>query len=405
MTAILSRRGFLARGGAVLGCSAAAHPLMSTVSFASGLGEQRLVVLILRGAMDGLDVVRPVGDPGYAALRAGLMANDAGPGIPLTPFWTMHPALAPLAPLWAVGDLGFVQAVSTPYRDKRSHFDGQDLLEAGTGMDVPAAAARSGWLNRMLQTVPGLTGETAYAIGREDLLVLAGAAEVMNWSPAASLEMTPQMRLLLDEVYHDDPLFRDTAAEAMALADLARPDASPRGVALAEAMKKRGGSAVEALAAFAADRLYADARIAAFSVPGWDTHRNQSGGIARALARLSETILTLQLGLGDVWDRTTVLAMTEFGRTVGENGSGGTDHGTGGAMLLAGGALRGGRVLGRWPGLDEASLYDRRDLMPTGDVRAVAAWALRSAYGIDRRLLEGAVFPGLDMGADPGLLL
>jgi uncharacterized protein (DUF1501 family) len=170
-------------------------------------------------------------------------------------------------------------------------------------------------------------------------------------------------------------------------------------------MRRGGGGSEVALAAFAADRLNHDTRIAAFSMNGWDTHRDQAGHMERRLGQLAEVLLTLKSGLGANWGRTTVLAMTEFGRTVRENGSRGTDHGTAGAMILAGGAVRGGRVLGRWPGLDEADLYDRRDLMPTGDVRATAAWAMRAGFGLDRRVLETAVFPGLDMGEDPKLLL
>jgi uncharacterized protein (DUF1501 family) len=163
---------------------------------------------------------------------------------------------------------------------------------------------------------------------------------------------------------------------------------------------------VDKLVRFAAGRLREETRIAAFSLSGWDTHKSQARGMGRALMRLERAILQLQQGLGaDVWGKTTVLAMTEFGRTAAENGSGGTDHGTGGAMLVAGGAVRGGRVFGDWPGLAEAALYQRRDLMPTSDVRAWAAHAMQGMYGLDRAVLEGAVFPGLQMGGNPGLIL
>lgn len=160
------------------------------------------------------------------------------------------------------------------------------------------------------------------------------------------------------------------------------------------------------IADFAAVRLREAARVASFSIGGWDTHVNQATTLARPLTRLAEVILQLKSGLGsDVWGKTTVLCMTEFGRTVRENGTRGTDHGTGGAMLLAGGALRGGRVYGAWPGLSEAALYDRRDLMPTSDVRGWAAWVMRSAFGLEAGRLENSIFPGLDMGDDPNILL
>jgi len=160
------------------------------------------------------------------------------------------------------------------------------------------------------------------------------------------------------------------------------------------------------VAQFAAGQLRGDTRIVSFSITGWDSHLDQKRVIGRAMDQLAETITTLKTDLGpDVWGKTAVLAMTEFGRTARVNGSRGTDHGTAGAMLMAGGAVRGGRVYGGWPGLDEADLYARRDLMPTSDVRAHTAWIMRGMTGLDRGALEGAVFPGLDMDRDLGLLL
>ena len=163
---------------------------------------------------------------------------------------------------------------------------------------------------------------------------------------------------------------------------------------------------IEQLVDYASARLRQESRIAAFSMTGWDTHRNQASGLPNSLTRLQHAILRLQSGVGaEVWGKIMVLAMTEFGRTARENGTAGTDHGTGGVMVMAGGALRGGKVYGAWPGLSEANLYDRRDLMPTSDVRAWAAHAMRGLYGIDRATLEGLVFPGLQMGADPKFVL
>lgn len=386
----MERRFFLKSLG-VLGCSAAAHPWLTTLTLAQGtpaLGNNRLVVVILRGAMDGLDVVRPVGDAAFAAARPGLSAT---PAHDLDGFFALHDSLSGLMPLWRAGELGVVHATSTPYRDKRSHFDGQDLLEAGTGMDVAPGTARDGWLNRLLQAVPGITSETAYAVGREALPILGGAAEVRNWAPDQDLVLSPAGRLLLDQVYHDDPLFRDNVEEAFALTG-----GDPA----------TGADDVDMIVDFAAERLRGDTRIAAFSQTGWDTHKGQARGIKKPLERLQRTILRMKDQLGpEAWGKTVVMALTEFGRTVQENGSGGTDHGTGGLMLVAGGAVNGGRMLGRWPGLAEADLYDRRDLMPTTDVRAWAAHAMRGLYGLDRGVLETSVFPGLDIGDDPGLLL
>jgi uncharacterized protein (DUF1501 family) len=398
-------RRFLLRGLAGVACSAAAHPFLSTVTLAQSdgaapLGDHRLIVVILRGAMDGLDAVQPVGDADFARLRPTL----AGGGTDLDGYFALHPELAGLMPLWQAGSLGLVHATSTPYRDKRSHFDGQDMLEAGTGMDVPPGSVRDGWLNRMLQAVPGLSAETAYALGREAQPLLGGAAPARLWTPDVTLDLSAQSRLLLEHVYHDDDLFREAAAEAMDLAAMGLPeDGSAAAMAAPGAARLRD---IDALVDFAAARLLAETRIAAFSLSGWDTHRRQKAVIGLSFRRLQHLVTRMQTGLGgEIWGKTVLLAVTEFGRTVAENGSGGTDHGTGGVMLMAGGAVRGGRVLGQWPGLAEAALYDRRDLMPTSDVRAWAAWAMRGLYGFDRALLEGAVFPGLQMGDDPGILL
>lgn len=398
----MDRRHFL-RCASTLACSAAAHPFLTTVTLAgdaAALGENRLVAVILRGAADGLAILPPVGDPSFAAHRPTLaQVPDA---IPLDGMFALHPLLRGWADLWAAGELAFAPAVSTPYRDKRSHFDGQDILEAGTAGDAGLGQARDGWLNRMLQSIPGLRGETAYAVGREALAVLDGPFPARQWSPDLSLDLSPQARLLLQAISHDDPLFRDAALEAMELADL--PAGATVPLPEGERVARRLAE-VDRLADFAADRLAAGTRIAAFSLSGWDTHRAQAGGIGLPLMRLERLVLRLRERLGPVWARTTVLAMTEFGRTVRENGSRGTDHGTGGALIAAGGAVRGGRILGRWPGLAEGDLYDGRDLLPTSDVRAWAAWAMRDLYGFDRSLLEGAVFPGLDMGDQPGLIL
>ena len=418
---MIGRRGLL-RGLGILGCSAAAHPFMTTVTLAGAdggapLGDHRLVVIILRGAMDGLDVLRPVGERTFAGYRPTLAATES---LDLDGFFGLHLGLSGLQPLWQSGELAFVQATSTPYRDKRSHFDGQDLLEAGTSPDLPSAHLRDGWLNRMLQSVPGLQSETAFAVGRQEMRIMRGPAPVMDWSPDTEVNISPQAQLLLEQVYHDDPLFMAAAAEAMMLSGLdlgeemgglamsgeemgsmmmAETPAVPvlRGARLGEA---------DRVADYAAERLRGATRIAAFSLTGWDTHKGQGKGFGRALARLERAILRLKSGLGpEIWGKTTVLAMTEFGRTVAENGTGGTDHGTAGAMLVAGGAIRGGKVYGQWPGLEEADLFERRDLMPTSDVRAWAAHAMRGLYGFDRALLQDKVFPGLEMGEDPGLIL
>lgn len=383
----LTRRDLLTRS-ALIGCSLAASPLVTPVTLAAAPWDARLVVIILRGGMDGMDVVRPIGDPAFAALRPTL--GGGNDGIALDGYFALHPALAPLMPWWQREELGFIHAVSTPYRDKRSHFDGQDILEAGT--ETLEGVKQDGWLNRMLQHVPGITTETAYAIGDSGLRVLEGAAPVANWEPQANLSLSPQTMRLAALVMEEDAAMHAALSEAQMLS--AAGGAAPA-----------RGRPHEKVARFAAERLSGAARVAAFSLGGWDTHSGQKRALNVSLGRLSQTLLALKGGLSaEVWAKTAVVAMTEFGRTARENGTRGTDHGTAGLMLLAGGAVRGGRVHGRWPGLGEGNLYEDRDLMPTRDVRAHAAWIMRGLAGLERTTLETHVFPGLDMGADPKLL-
>ncbi len=404
-----SRRKFLSKTLA-FACSAAASPLLTPMTLASVPSDKRLVVIILRGGMDGLDLLRPSGDPLLAGYRPTISARM---GEDLNGYFSLHPSLSGLLPMWQAGELGFVHAVSTPYRNKRSHFDGQDILESGS--DHTGADTRdSGWLNRMLGLIPDAQKELVFSVGRENMLLLRGDQPVSSWSPAGRMDMSPQGQLLLEAIYAKDPLFSEAGQAAISLAGqlggqemMATKDTGQDSMQMMVQNIAKAGrrQKAEALARFAAGRLRSDTRIAAFSLGGWDTHLKQHNTLRKALGQLQSALLTLKAELGPVWQKTAVVCMTEFGRTVRENGSGGTDHGTGGAMVLAGGAVRGGRVYGDWPGIAEPDLFAGRDLLPTDDVRRYAAWILRGFYGLERAGLERTVFPGLDMARDPGLLL
>lgn len=407
----MQRRAFL---NGLIGCSVAASPLITPISFASGNWDHRLVVIILRGGMDGLDVVQPVGDPGFAALRSSWPQGQAAGLLDLDGYFAMHPGFATLLPLWQVGELGFAHAVSTPYRNKRSHFDGQDVLEAGF-WNRSGGARRDGWLNRLLQVQPGLSGDVAYAIGRERMLLMTGGAPVSEWAPDIDVNLSPQALRLLELVMEADPLFHHASAEAFEILDALKHRPAPEDdseeedmmtapTVMAPMADARRGSVGE-IADFAANRLRRDARIASFSINGWDSHRNQRKSMTRNLGQLAEVILRIRSGLGPVWGKTAIIAMTEFGRTARANGTGGTDHGTGGVAVLAGGALKGGQVWGDWPGVAEADLFDRRDLTPTGDVRSYAAGLLQGLFSIEDADLRQRIFPGLDTIRAPKTLL
>jgi uncharacterized protein (DUF1501 family) len=364
------------------------------VTFAAAPGENRLVVIILRGAMDGLDVVRPIGDPAYAGLRPTLAAK---PGLALNDFFALHPAAAALMPLWTAGELGFAHAVATPYRNGRSHFIGQDALENGTDSgDGSMTSGNDGWLNRALGLIKGVAPDTAVSVGQQRLLVLEGAQETDHWFPVAESPLSDQGAQLIAALNAADPLFARPFAEAQKLAQ------SNSGM---DTTAPKGKMEYAQLGSYVAQRLMGPSRIASFSFGGWDMHRDQGRAMEAQLRGLSDAILAIQAGLGQAWGTTLVIGITEFGRTAHENGTGGTDHGTGGLAVLAGGALKGGQVFGKWPGLGASDLFENRDLLPTADVRAYPAWALRQMFGVAAAGLESTVFPGLDLGSDPGFML
>ncbi|TCV63648.1 uncharacterized protein (DUF1501 family) [Neorhizobium sp. R1-B] len=374
---LLSRRGFLA--GA---CCAAAAPILTPVTLAATPGDNRFVTIVLRGAMDGLDLVQPYGDPAFATLRPKLGLTPQTGLLDLDGFFGLNPAASALMPLWQAGELSFVHAVSTPYRDQRSHFDGQDMLETG-GSDK---AERTGWLNRALSAIPRSDARKAIDINTSMELILSGPSDVDSWSTQSNFALAEDEIAFLDRLYEGDEAF------ARAMQEAKKTDMS------ADALygDAKRGSGIAEMARLAGGMLREDYRIASFSINGWDTHVGQKAQFRKAAGDLSTAITTLKASLGDeAWGKTVVLAITEFGRTVRENGTNGTDHGTGGLAVLAGGAISGGKVLGQWPGLGDDHLLDRRDLMPTGDVREIAAAMLYRQFGIDPDNLTGKVFPGL----------
>lgn len=390
-----NRRQFLL-GGA---CSVAAMAAPK-LSFAAVPGDNRLVVIVLRGAMDGLDVVVPYGDPALRSLRPNLArlpgkAENGRSLHDLDGFFGLHEDMWPLLPLWQAGELALVHAVATPYRDGRSHFDGQDILENG---HKGANDARDGWLNRALAHLPGRNPNYAMTVGRDQMLLLSGKEPAGVWSPRADLTLHEQGSWVWEAIYKKDPLFEKAAREAQLLdatTDKLRNEMNG-GMGIT-------GNDPAALAGFAAKLLNAEARIAAFAVGGWDTHRRQIGAIRQPLRQLASALTTLKDGLGPNWARTMVLCLTEFGRTARENGTGGTDHGTGGLLIWAGGAMATkGKVLGQWPGLN--ALYDDRDLLPTSDLRAWVAQALMAQFPLSREVVSNHLFPGVEIGPRPNFL-
>jgi uncharacterized protein (DUF1501 family) len=404
---MLTRRCFLCAAGA--GLFAAGLP---RAVLAKAPTENRLVLCILRGGMDGLSAVPPYGDRDYRSLRGPLAivapGKDGG-GVDLDGFFGLHPALAPLQPLYAQRQLAVLHAVATPYRD-RSHFDGQDLLENGT--ERPHAV-HDGWLNRALGLMGG-TDTLGLAVGQSVPLILRGAAAVTNWSPVQLPEVSPEFIDKVADLYRDDPVFGP--ALAMGMGDQALIDKVSDGTGMGAgkiqmSLKQRGTGLVKTVTT-TVGKLLAEAegpRVAVVDVPGWDTHANQGaaeGRLAQTLTGLAEGLVGLSQSMAAVWPRTVVVTLTEFGRTARANGTGGTDHGTASAAFVLGGAVKGGRVVADWPGLSAGRLYQSRDLAPTTDTRALCKAILRDHLGLAADAIDRVVFPDSgDVRAVPELIV
>ena len=397
----ISWRRFLRSAGAL-----AASTLAPRMLFASTGGPGRLVVVVLRGALDGLAAVPPHGDRDYADLHQELAiaAPGAADGaLALDGFFGLHPSLSFLHERYLAKELVVLHAAASPYRE-RSHFDGQNVLENGLTRPIGTA---DGWLNRALAALPGSAhplSERAVAISQNLPLILRGDAPVLAMSPAAAPDIDEDLLTRLAALYSKDPWFAARLREAVqgeALLD-ATPDMPSSRVSAGAAPTKAGlargtdrmGSAARMAAALM--RSAGGPEIAVIEAVGWDTHANQgasSGTLAQRLAGLDNGLRALAEGLGPLWRQTAVLVVTEFGRTAAVNGTRGTDHGTGGCAFLAGGAVRGGRVIADWPGLSRNALLDGRDLRPTLDLRSLFKAVLGEHLRIDGGSLASRVFP------------
>jgi uncharacterized protein (DUF1501 family) len=406
-----TRRRFLLGTGAL-----AASAALPEVLFAHTGGSARLVVVILRGALDGLAAVPPYADPNYAGLHRELAI--AAPGVAdgalaLDDTFGLHPACAFLHERYLAGELVVFHAVASPYRD-RSHFDGQNVLE--NGLTKPLGSA-DGWLNRSLAALPsGNTrhgAERAVAISQNVPLILRGDVRVISKSPQATPDVDDELLARLADLYSKDDWFSAHLSEAVQTAKLADEGGNPAG---AQAMSTPSAGGAQPAMTAAPDRISGVARMAAslmrsaggpevavIEASGWDTHANQGGAkgaLAQRLTGLDKALRTLADELGPLWPQTAVLVVTEFGRTAAMNGTRGTDHGTGGCAFLAGGAVRGGRVIADWPGLARTALLDNRDLRPTLDLRSVFKAVLDEHMHVSAKTLATRIFPD-SSGARP----
>jgi uncharacterized protein (DUF1501 family) len=395
-----SRRAALLGAGALFAWSQ-----MPRLARAEGR-DPRMLVIVLRGALDGLGAVAPVGDPDWIGLRGdrALVLDGKRPALPLDSFFALNPAMPNLHRLFKAQQAAIVHATATPYRE-RSHFDGQDVLESGIARP---GTVDTGWLNRALVGLASdgqvdLRGSRALGVGAVTPLVVRGRAPVLSWVPQKLLPAsTDTQARLLDLYQHTDPRLAVALEARIRLAALGPAGVSDGAMPDTELLAPPGIARVRAYfaeAAGTAARFLAKPdgpRVGALGFVGWDTHINEgaaSGQLANLLGALDGALAAVETNMGDAWHETVVTVITEFGRTARINGTDGTDHGTGTVAFLAGGALRGGRVVADWPGLKTAQLYQERDLKPTTDLRAVLKGLLRDHLRVEERVLASTVFP------------
>jgi uncharacterized protein (DUF1501 family) len=389
-----SRRNVLLASGALF-----AWAYLPKLARAEGR-DPRFLTIVLRGALDGLAAVAPVGDPNWVALRGerALTLDSKVSALKLDDFFALNPAMTNLQRLYEAKQAIIVHAAATPYRE-RSHFDGQDVLESGL---PKAGASDSGWLNRALA---GLApsgrvdprGSTVFGVGPVTPLVVRGPAPVLSWAPQRVQPATADTAQRLLELYRHSDL-----KLAAVLEDNAKLTAIEQMGGMGQKPGGPGAGQVRAYfaeAAGTAAKFLAQPdgpRVGALALDGWDTHYNEGiaqGRLSQLLGALDVALAAVETNMGPAWRETVVAVVTEFGRTARINGTEGTDHGTATVALLARGALRGGRVIADWPGLKSTDLHENRDLKPTTDLRAVLKGLLKDHLRADERALAENVFP------------
>jgi uncharacterized protein (DUF1501 family) len=390
----------LTRRTALLGLATSISLGTTKLALAKAPTDKRLVVIILRGALDGMAAVVPYGDPNLASLRGEIVPPSPGQPdglLDLGGFYGLHPALAGLHDMYKDNQALIVHAVAGPYR-VRSHFEAQDYLESGADHRMT-----SGWLNRVVAALPPSAASRpegeALAIGVSVPLLLRGPARAANWAPHGFSQPAPELYATIAALNQTDPITGPAIQEGLRARGFSTE-------VMAGDPEEKDKNAFPVLAKSAGEMLAAPdgPRIAALEVNGWDTHTAQTNRLAGPLKQLDAGLVALKTALGPAWSQTAVLVMTEFGRTARVNGTKGTDHGTGTVAFVVGGAVAGGHVKATWPGLGPAQLFENRDLAPTTDLRAVAKGMLASHLALDATAL-GRVFPASEgAGALPGLI-
>jgi uncharacterized protein (DUF1501 family) len=399
----VSRRVFLRGAGlAAVGVGLQPSSLLVRTAQAAGSGAKVLVQVFLRGGCDGLNMVVPYGDPEYYGLRGGI-AIEAEAITKLDSYFGLHPALAPLKPLYDGGRLAFLHAVGN-YGLTRSHFDAQDFMETGTPGDKTTA---TGWLDRTIAQLPGADVTQAVSFSAQLPRSFLGSEPVLVAQNVASFDVRArdwhdEAKTLLRRMYDGrDTAVARTARETFAAMEVLAGNpalSAPPANGASYPAASIGNSLRQAAAVIKAGL---GTRCIFVNVTGsFDTHANQIAGNNLEFARIAPALVAFAQDLGGLLDDVVLMLTTEFGRTAYVNGTGGTDHGSAHCMMLLGGRLRGGRVHGAWPGLAKSQLYQDRDLAATTDFRDAFAEVARAQLGVDASVL----FPGYAPGPGPGVV-
>lgn len=379
----MHRRSFLKWGGAGL-----ATMLLPQLAFANAATDQRFVFIIQRGAADGLNTLVPYADPDYAKLRGALAIQDTQTNR-LDSLFALNPALSNAFALYQQQQAMFVHAIASPYRE-RSHFDGQNVLESG---GTRAYQLKDGWLNRLLGLVPKAQSE-AIVFSPTIPLALRGTIQVDAYATAKLPQPPDDLLMRVSQLYAADTQLHTVWESALQTANMADMAGGGQNSQQPEALGKLVGDFLSQAQG---------PRIAMIETGGWDTHSAQQSRLTKQLTDLDTLIASLKQSLGSHWQQTLVIVATEFGRTAAANGTGGTDHGTGAAMLAFGGGLpaitarnkqwAAGKVIADWPGLSNSQLYQGRDLQPTMALDQVIAELVSAHYLLDNALVSRTLFP------------
>lgn len=396
-------------------------PGLAGWAFSNGMDEanKKLIVILLRGGVDGLNIVAPYGDPLYYSMRPRIAVAKPGQEnglIDLDGHFGLHPALSPIMPYWQNKTLAFVHSSGSP-SPSRSHFDAQDNMESGA---PGIRSVSTGWLNRLVGALPSKSNSSLHAISIGPVLprIMSGPANIATIAKSVQVNKSLLDRPVVASVFHDlyggrtDDLGKafneGMAAHNEINESLSKPDDEAAMMDQEQKIANRGAPLPNQNKAYGKQlaqlfRKSPSIQVAFLDFGGFDTHVNEGTGkgqLANHLLPLGQGIADLIEGLGPMYKDTTIVVMSEFGRTAKENGNSGTDHGHGNVMWVFGGEVPGGNVYAKWAGLNAEALHEQRDLPTSTDFRSVLSYLMNNQIGVSKLTLA-KVFPDFQASGNP----